>query len=348
MRLGEVQLEAQSAPGRARWEFVARWLFRCVALSILVSASTAQSHPLAPSLLEMREEAGGVYSVRWKTPSRRAAGVEIDPVLPAECRELEERSAQVAANYVEFHWRVSCGVDGVTGKTLAVSGLDRSRTTALIRVLFEDGRMAKGLVRSDAPEFQVVIGDGVAANYLRLGFEHILLGPDHLLFVLGLLLLIAGVRRLAGAITSFTLGHSLTLALAVLDGVHVSQQLVEVGIAISLVVVALELTRNDGTSASLLRSRPWLAAFGFGLLHGLGFAAALREAGLPADEVPFALLFFNVGIEVGQLAFIAVMIGLIALLQKRLMQRVWLERVSAYTIGSLAVFWVVERGAGLF
>lgn len=344
MRLGEVRLGAE----HLRFDLVARWLSRCVVLLILAPAATVSSHPLSPSLLELREETGGVYSVRWKTPSLRAAGVEIEPVLPAECRVLEEKSAQVASNYVEFRWRVACGADGLVGKTLAVSGLDRSRTAALIRVLFEDGRMAKGLVRSDAPEFLVAPGAGVAANYLRLGFEHILLGPDHLLFVLGLLLLIAGVRRLAGAITSFTLGHSLTLALAVLDGVHVSQQLVEIGIAISLVIVALELARNDETSGSVLRARPWLAAFGFGLLHGLGFAAALREAGLPADEVPFALLFFNIGIEVGQLAFIALMIGLIVLLQRKRVQRAWIERVSAYTIGSLAVFWVIERAAGFF
>jgi hypothetical protein len=132
------------------------------------------------------------------------------------------------------------------------------------------------------------------------------------------------------------------------DLIRIPQQIVEIGIAISLVLVALELMRRDKGAASLLRTRPWLVAFGFGLLHGLGFAAALREAGLPAEEIPFALLFFNVGIEAGQLAFIAVMIGLIALLGKKLAQRAWLEQVSAYAIGSLAVFWVIERSAALF
>ena len=341
MRLGDDQLCRE----RRRW---AGCLSLCAISWILASSSVAHAHPLSPSLLELREEGGGAYAVRWKTPSTRAPGVEIEPVLPAECREIEERSAQVASNYVEFHWRVFCGDAGLHGKTLGVSGLDRSRTTALIRVLFEDGRMAKGLVRTDAPEFQVVVGEGLAFNYLALGFEHILLGPDHLLFVLGLLLLIAGARRLVGAITSFTLGHSLTLAIAVLDGIRVSQRLVEVGIAISLVIVALELVRSDASSVSLLRARPWLAAFGFGLLHGLGFAGALREAGLPADEVPYALLFFNVGIEAGQLVFIALMIGAILLLQEKWVPRARLERIAAYAIGSLAVFWVIERSAGLF
>jgi hypothetical protein len=331
-----------------QWQSVFRRLFGYVILATLASATTAQSHPLSPSLLELREETGGVYSVRWKTPSKRAPGVEIEPALPIECNAVEEKSARVEANYVEILWRVSCGAEGLLGKTLSVSGLDRSRTTALVRVLFADGRMAKGLVRADAPQFEVNVEDGVALNYLALGFEHIILGPDHLLFVLGLLLLIVGARKLTGAITSFTLGHSLTLALAVLDRIDVSPRLVEIGIAISLVVVALELVRRDPTSGSLLRSRPWLAAFGFGLLHGLGFAGALSEAGLPSDEVPAALLFFNIGIEAGQLAFIALMIVAIAVLQKKLVQRAWLERGSAYVIGSLAVFWLIERGAGLF
>ncbi len=295
----------------------------------------------------MREESGGVFAVRWKTPSLRAPGVELNPVLPERCRAVDEKSAQAAANYVEMLWRVDC-TDGIDGATLAVSGLDRSGTSALIRVVFADGRIAKGLVRADSPEFRVAIGQGVARNYLGLGFDHILRGPDHLLFVLGLLLLIVGTRKLVGAITSFTVGHSLTLGLAVVGWVFVPQQIVEVGIAMSLVVVALELTRRDEVAGSLLRDRPWVASFGFGLLHGLGFAGALREAGLPAEDIPFALLFFNVGIEAGQLAFIGAIIVVIALLAKVRVPRGWIEQPSAYAIGSLAVFWVIERSAVLF
>ena len=167
------------------------------------------------------------------------------------------------------------------------------------------------------------------------------------MFVLGLLLLIVGRRKLIGAVTSFTLGHSVTLGLAVFDLIRVPQQIVEVAIAITLVMVALELVRKDVHAKSLLRSRPWLAAFGFGLLHGLGFAGALREAGLPGDEIPVALLFFNVGIEVGQLAFIAVAFVVIAWTQKAVVERFWIDRVGAYGIGSLAVFWVLERSATL-
>ncbi len=310
-------------------------------------ASNSLAHPLAPSLLEMREESGGNFAVRFKTPSLRAPGVELEPVLPRHCEAIEDRSVTVEPNHIELHWRVACGAEGLLGAQLSVTGLERSRTTALIRVLLLDGSLMKGLVRADASAFEVRGGDSVAGNYLFLGFEHILLGPDHLLFVLGLLLLIVGLRKLVGAITSFTIGHSLTLAAAMLDLIRIPQQIVEIGIAISLLMVAVELARRDAEAQSLLRSRPWMVSFGFGLLHGLGFAGALREAGLPVEEIPFALLFFNLGIEAGQLAFIAVSFGLIAWLQKKVVERSWIDLVSAYAIGSLAVYWVLERSANL-
>lgn len=310
--------------------------------------SPVTAHPLAPSLLELTEGEVGVFDVRWKTPSLRAPGVEIEPMLPSRCVAQNEKRPEVGASYIELFWQVDCGTEGLNGAVLSVVGLERSRTTALVRVVFRDGQIAKALVRADAPEFTVAAGEGSAQSYLALGFEHILLGPDHLLFVLGLLLLIVGARKLFGAVTSFTIGHSLTLGFAIMNWIRIPQQVVEVGIAISLVMVALELVRRDQEKVTLLRSRPWLAAFGFGLLHGLGFAGALREAGLPVDEIPIALLFFNLGIEAGQLVFIILAIGAIALLAKASVRRDWLERVSAYAIGSLAVFWIIERSGALF
>lgn len=333
---------------RPRRKNTLRRFCACIIGSLVALASSAHAHPLSPSLLEMQEQADGQYSVRWKTPNLRAPGVDLVPQLPVACKETAERSIEVLATSVEIRWRVDCGEQGIDGAMLGVTGLERSRTTALIRVVFADGRIAKGLIRGGASEFRVQAGRGVARSYLALGFEHILLGPDHLLFVMGLLLLIVGARKLIGAITSFTLGHSLTLGLAVFDLLRIPQQIVEVGIAISLVVVALELVRRDQTARSLLRERPGLVSFGFGLLHGLGFASALREAGLPGDEIPQALLFFNLGIEAGQLVFIAGMLGIIASLRKTPVPRGWIDRVSAYAIGSLAVFWILERSAALF
>ncbi len=326
-------------------------LLAFVACSTLMTSS-AFAHALAPSLLEMTQGKGGVFDVRWKTPSLRAPGVDIEPRLPSHCREFGERRAEPGSTYVEFFWQVDCGEAGLEGHSLSVTGLDRSRTTALIRVVYADGSLAKGLIRADDPEFEVVSGGSVAVAYAALGVEHILLGPDHLLFVLGLMLLIRGARKLVGAITFFTVGHSITLALAILDWVRVPQSIVEVGIAISLVIVALELVKGDaaeGAKESWLRLRPWIASFGFGLLHGLGFAGALRETGLPSGEIPLALFFFNVGIEVGQLVFI----GAVWLIVHRLAQiaaasRTWIDWGAAYAIGVLSVFWVIERSVGLF
>jgi len=286
-----------------------RLAFPIACLGALLSfAAPSLAHPLAPSLLELTAGEAGVFDVRWKTPSLRAPGADVDPILPGHCSAIGERRAEPGPSHVEFFWQVDCGEAGLEGQTLSVSGLDRSRTTALVRVVFADGTLAKGLVRADAPNFEVASGEGVALAYSLLGFEHILLGPDHLLFVLGLMLLIHGARRLVGAISFFTVGHSITLALAILDQVRVPQSIVEVGIAISLVVVALELVKAETGERELswLRVRPWVVSFGFGLLHGLGFAGALRETGLPSGEIPLALFFFNVGIEVGQLFFIAV------------------------------------------
>lgn len=327
-------------------------VFAVACLSTFAPGS-ANAHPLAPSLLELTEAEGGRWDVRWKTPSLRAPGVQIDPVLPVHCREFGDRRAEPGPSHIDFFWQVDCGEAGLTGSTLSVSGLDRSRTTALIRVVFADGSLAKGLVRADAPDFEVASGQGVALAYAALGVEHILLGPDHLLFVLGLLLLIHGGRRLVGAITFFTVGHSITLALAILDRVWVPQSLVEVAIAISLVVVALELAKGermkDGVvQESWLRARPWIASFGFGLLHGLGFAGALRETGLPSGEIPLALFFFNVGIEVGQLVFIGAVWVIMRRLNQIAVSRSWLDWGAAYAIGALSVFWVIERSVGLF
>jgi len=237
------------------------------------------------------------------------------------------------------------------GAVFAVEGLDATRTATLLRVEGPDGVTLRALLTSEEPRYEVgppPTRGQIAWDYTGLGFEHILMGVDHLLFVFGLLLLVHGRRRLLLAITAFTVGHSVTLALATLDLIRVPSALAEVGIALTLVVVAVELCRPTGDAPSLLRRRPWSVSFGFGLLHGLGFAGALREAGLPVDEIPLALLTFNVGIELGQLAFIAIVEATLILLGSRIAWPVWIDKIPGYAIGSLAVFWVIERSAWLF
>jgi len=214
---------------------------------------------------------------------------------------------------------------------------------------------------SDHPTI-VVAGEpsrlDVLRDYARLGIEHIATGIDHLLFVFGLLLLTGGTRQLLATITAFTLGHSVTLALAALQIVTVPQAPVEVVIAVTIYILAVELARDVGPKDTMLRRRPWAMAFSFGLLHGLGFAGALREAGLPANDVPLALLSFNVGIEIGQLAFVATVLTLFALagsFVRRLPagagaseQPTWLRRVPVYVMGTASAYWIFARAAVLF
>jgi hydrogenase/urease accessory protein HupE len=198
----------------------------------------------------------------------------------------------------------------------------------------------------------------VAVTYLRLGIEHILFGFDHLLFVLALVILVRNWRRVALTVTSFTVAHSVTLAAATLGFVNVPGPPVEAAIALSIVLVAVEIVNARNGKRSLTAEWPWLIAFCFGLLHGLGFAGALAEVGLPQHAIPVALLFFNLGVEVGQLLFVVaiLMAGWLALrLASLRLQPVAVQWVSnrvdvtaAYLVGTLASYWLIERTAAFF
>ncbi len=322
-------------------------------LLLLVSAPASWAHPLAPSLLDVREVANGRFEVLWRTPQLRASGVELVPRLPDHCETLGRPVAGAGATDLTLRWQVDCGESGIIGDSIGVEGMERSRTVTLLRIANLDGSRTRMLLDAENPSWQIKargVRDSVFMSYLALGFDHILSGPDHLLFVLGLLLLIRGRRRLLAAVTAFTLGHSLTLALATLDLVRFPTSLVEVAIAMSLVVVALELCDTEQTVQSRIRRRPWLIAFSFGLLHGLGFAGALQQVGLPGNEIPEALLSFNIGIEFGQLVFIA---GILVAARIGAKPLAWVQqsgplvqRMPGYAIGSCAMYWVIERGMG--
>jgi hydrogenase/urease accessory protein HupE len=322
-----------------------------IALAAAVGAALpAAAHRLAPSLLEIRERGAGRIEVFWKTPLQRPVGADLRPVLPAECRPVGDPVPGSAPGAVTLSWSAVC--DGLIGRTLGVRGLEESRTDALLRLELADGRSLQAVLRAGAAVFVVPERPQpwrVARDYVALGFWHILDGLDHLAFVLGLMLLVRGRRALVGTVTAFTVGHSVTLSLVVLGFVGLPSRLVELGIAASILVLAVELTRGEGAPASGLRRRPWLMAAAFGLLHGLGFAGALLEVGLPAGEVPVALLFFNLGIELGQLAFVAaVLLTRPALRALSLRGPAWLARAPAYGIGSLAAWWCLERTAAFF
>ena len=318
------------------------------ALLLLLGSGLAAAHPLAPSLLDLREKTPGRIAILWRRPQLMPVGADPEPVLPVHCRAVAPPVEVPEGDALVTRWTVDCGRAGLTGETVAVSGLAAAGSDVLLRVSLADGRSLRAVLRPDAPSFLLPAAQspaGVAAGYLSLGIEHLLTGWDHLAFVLGLVLLVGSRRRLLGTITAFTLGHSVTLSLAALGFVRLPPAPIEAAIALSILVLAVELARDRPT---VLGRRPWLMAAGFGLLHGLGFAGALAQVGLPVREIPLALLAFNLGIEIGQIGFVLAILGL-GLALGPLLQRLpaWSAAVPRYVIGTLAAFWMFERLAGL-
>lgn len=317
---------------------------------VLALAVAARAHPLAPCVLDVRETAGGRADVGWKTPLVGPRGAELRPVLPARCRAEGARTVAEEGGGVWTRWTVACGPGGLVGERLGIAGPGSLALGAIVRVTLADGRLVQGVV-SPAHPFLVVPARpraaAVARDYARLGVQHILGGPDHLLFVFGLVLLAGTLGRILGTVTAFTAGHSVTLALAALGLVVLPAGVIEAAIATSILVLAVELGRRPA-APTLLGRRPWTMAAAFGLLHGLGFAAALREAGLPAGEVPLALCSFNVGIEIGQVLFVAGVVALgYAAARLPLRTPAWARSVPVYGMGSLAGYWWLERWIAL-
>ena len=308
-------------------------------------ATDAAAHRFAPSLLEVQQLSETAFSVSWKTPIQKVSDTPIEPRLPDQCEMTSTSPWLQEGTGALMQMQLECP-EGLIGQTLAVAGLGENQSSALLRVHLADGIFHQAVFTASEPEF-VVPKEGsagsVALDYSWLGAEHIWAGPDHLLFVMGLLLLVGWNRRLVYTVTAFTLGHSVTLALVTLGVFDYPVSLVEFMIALSIFVLAVELARDDGGGA--LWRQPWWLAGAFGLLHGMGFAGALAETGLPQSNVPLALLFFNIGIELGQLAFIAVLVALAGAARAALGARVLVMRpLPVYVLGALSAMWCIERG----
>jgi hypothetical protein len=290
--------------------------------------------------------------VTWKVSAFRAPGVEVRPVLPASCRPHADPATRTEeGGGIVTRWTVNCGPAGLVGERIAIVGLEAAKIDGLVRATLADGRNFQTVLRGREP-FTIIPERpqrvDVARAYAALGVEHILTGGDHLLFVFGLLMLVNGIGLLLKTITAFTVGHSVTLSLAVLGYARVPSAPIEVAIAASVLALAVELAR-DPAAPSVIRRFPWLMALAFGLLHGLGFAGALREVGLPSGEVPLALLAFNCGIEIGQLAFMIVVLTARWVLRRWAVRfPAWAYRVPVYAMGSLAAFWCIDRGLAIF
>lgn len=329
----------------------------CAALlCALLHAAPLQAHPLAPALLELRETADGAFDVRWLTSVLRVRGGELTPVWPADCVASEVAPAQLVNDEAAIEVRSTLRCPGsLVGRTLGVAGLDGSGVNVIVNVRFADQRSAQALLDPGITRFTVpepLAQPPVFAHYLELGVGHLLFGFDHVLFVLGLLLLVRRPRLLVVTVTAFTLGHSVTLALAALGFVRVSPALTELAIALSILFLATAVARPATAPTPALARWPWAIALGFGLLHGLGFAGALAEVGLPQDEIPLALLAFNIGIELGQLMLIAAALGVVALLRRLPAltppRRLALRLLPAYVMGTLAAYWCLQRAEAVW
>lgn len=270
----------------------------------------------------------------------------IHPSLPEGTVRISEPQVERLEGAEIKRWSVETGPKGLEGGTIQVHGLSSTMVDVLVRVELADGRVVSKMLRPDSPSFVFSVADSgpSVGDYFVLGVEHILFGIDHLLFVLALVLIVRGTGLLVKTITAFTIAHSITLGLATLGVLKVAAAPVEAVIALSIVFVAVEIVRLQRGQNSLTARVPWIVALTFGLLHGFGFAGALVEVGLPSKEIPLALLLFNVGVEAGQLAFVAVAIAIIALVNRiRLPLPQWARLAPPYAIGSLAMFWVIQR-----
>jgi hypothetical protein len=321
--------------------------FFCLILFLLLFSSSAFAHEVRPAYLELRQTGPETYDALWKVPGlgdNLRLGLYVE--LPVGCTNVTEPRASMINNAFTERWTMKCA-GGLSGGTIHIAGLSATMTDVLVRLERLDGTTQVTRLTPSAPSFVVEAVPHaleVARTYTVLGVEHILTGIDHLLFVLALIIITRGGWLLVKTVSAFTLSHSITLTAATLGFVHVPQRPVEAVIALSIVFVASEIVHMRNGAKSITASAPWLVAFSFGLIHGLGFAGGLSDAGLPVGHIPTALLFFSMGVETGHFMFIGVVLSLIALVRRtRVPFPRWSELVPPYAIGGVAMFWVIQR-----
>ena len=312
----------------------------------LILHGTGIAHELRPGFLEVRQTGPESYEVQFKVPARGDMRLALYVSLPRECSDIEAPRTEPTEGAFLEHLVVSCP-GGLAGRRILIDGLASTFTDVVVRVALIDGAVQAARLTPDQPYFTVATAPtwiDTARTYFLLGVEHILLGIDHLLFVLALMLLVRNPWMMVKVITAFTVAHSITLAVAALGWAYIPQAPVEAVIALSIMFVAAETVRQRGDTNDLTSKAPWLVAFTFGLLHGLGFGGALKEIGLPQSDVPLALFSFNLGVEVGQLLFVLAVLALKAMVDRLMRVKLpWAPTLTGYGIGSLAAVWFVQR-----
>ena len=319
------------------------WLAAC----LLLAASVASAHEARPAYLEVKETVPGQFSVLWRTPVLAGMRLPVVLKLPEDVKNLRQPNvSELADSFVERRW-IDAGPNGLAGKRIEFPGLQLSITDVLVRVEMLDGRKWTTIIHPSQPWVEIAASRShlaVMGGYIAHGIRHISLGADHLLFLLGLLLIVKDRWMLIKTVSAFTVAHSITLALATLGYANAPVVPLNAAIALSILFLGPEIVRVWRGKTSFTIRHPWVVAFAFGLLHGFGFASALTSAGLPRAELPLALLSFNVGVEIGQLGFV-----LLILLLERAFRILeirwprWVQAVPGYTVGSLGAFWTIQR-----
>jgi len=339
---------SKTPPHRVRLAAALFTVFAVAPHSLPGGPTPVVAHEVRPGYLELRETAPGIFNVLWKKPARGNLILKIDPVFPAGCAVIGIGSEEMRGAAYLARTTLECK-DGLAGKTIEIAGLRTTLTDVLVRLHYLNGLEETHLVQPNSPSLVVGGPSGVAQRigaYARLGIEHIALGVDHLLFVLGLLLIVSSTMMLLKTITAFTLAHSITLGIATLGFARAPELPLNAVIALSILFLGPEIVRVWRGETSFTIRHPWVVAFAFGLLHGFGFASGLTAMGLPQTEIPLALLFFNIGVELGQLAFVFLVLGLARSFRTlEIRWPSWAQLVPGYAVGTLGALWFIERTA---
>ena len=331
-------------------------ILRAILLLIFIAAwpAAARADDLRPGYLEIREmpAAGGsthLYDIIWKAPIKPGLAARVTPTFPTDCAHSTAPQRSIDSAALLARWTIYC-TKSLTGRSIRLTGLEDTPGDALLRYQALDGAAQAARLTPSVPTANIAAKPDrwqVARTYFITGVEHILMGYDHLLFVLSLVLLLNGAWRVAATVTAFTIAHSLTLIATTLQLISLPRAPVEAAIALSIIFLAVEIVKREPGKPRLSERVPWLVAFLFGLLHGFGFAGALAEIGLPQGEVPTALLTFNLGVEAGQLVIVVAAMVTLAVLKR--VQDNWLnpaKTIAAYAIGSVAAVWLISRVSG--
>jgi hydrogenase/urease accessory protein HupE len=326
--------------------------FPFIVVALLIAATfPGRADEFKPAYLQLTQLDQDTYDVLWKIPAiDESTTLKVKPQFPDGTEALMKVRSTFSRGVTVQRWRIRVP-HGLDGQAVTFSQLSETRIDVLARLVRLDGSVQLERILPVRPRFVAQTSPGameVVTTYTVLGIEHILTGFDHLLYVLGMLILVRGWRRIVATMSAFTATHSLTLTAAALGWVHVPQPPVEACIALSILFVAREIVQARRGRPGITARWPWVVSFAFGLMHGFGFAGALAEVGLPQSSIPIALLFFNVGVEIGQLIFVGAVLTVItvgwrAAERFRLPQIAGLWRLAPYAIGALASFWLVER-----